>query len=151
MTAPNTLRKILDDDGQAILETAISLSVAISLAFWLFELCMFTYTCAVLNSATQQGVRYAIVHGTDSASCSGPDSTCADNSPYSNVRTIVTAAASASLHNTTAMTVTVTYANGTAAPGNPVTVASMYTYIPYITLPGIGNTVRFSSTGQILY
>jgi hypothetical protein len=43
----------------------VSLMVAFSLYFWLFELCMFTYTCSVLNEAAHEGVRYAIMHGTD--------------------------------------------------------------------------------------
>jgi Flp pilus assembly protein TadG len=143
--------QMLSEDGQAILETALAFSVTISVVFWLFELCMFTYTCSVLQSAAQQGVRYAIMHGSDSALCSGPDSTCGDNAPYANVQSVVTTAAAASLHTITAMSVTVGYANGTAAPGNPVTVAIVYTYVPYITLPGISNTVGFSSKGQILY
>lgn len=142
---------LFDDRGQTLVETALSLWVAISVVFWLFEFCMFTYTCNVLSSAAQQGVRYAIVHGTDSTACSGPDSTCTDRSPYANVKAIVASAASASLHNLTAMTVTVTYVNGTAAPGNPVTVQLAYTYVPYIQLPGIAKSVTLSSRGNILF
>lgn len=139
------------DSGQAIAETAIALVVAISVAFWLFELSMFTYTCSVLNQAAQEGVRYAIMHGTDSSACSGPDTACTDKSPYSNVQTVVTSAASASLHDTSAMTVTVTYGNSTAVAGNPVTVTVVYTYVPYVNFPGIKNTVTFSSQGRIMF
>ena len=64
---------------------------------------------------------------------------------------VVTAAASASLHNTTAMTVTVSYANSTAASGNPVVVKVAYTYVPYLNLPGLANALTFTSQGQILY
>jgi hypothetical protein len=138
-------------EGQATLEILVSLMVALSLVFWLFELCMFTYTCSVLNEATQEGVRYAIVHGIDSTLCSGPDTTCTDQTPYSNVKAVVTAAASASLHNISAMTITVTYANSTAAIGNPVAVKVAYTYVPYLNLPGLMNTLTFTSQGQILY
>jgi hypothetical protein len=63
----------------------------------------------------------------------------------------VTAAASASLHDLSAMTVTVAYANGTAAVGNPVTVKVAYTYVPYVNLPGMQNSVIFISRGQIVY
>jgi Flp pilus assembly protein TadG len=142
---------LCEDAGQTLLETALSLWVTISVVFWLFEFCMFAYTCNVLNSAAQQGVRYAIVHGTDSTSCSGPDSACTDSSPYAKVKAVVTSAASASLHDTSGMTVTVSYLNGTAAPGNPVTVQLAYTYVPYIKLPGIANTVTLSSRGYILF
>jgi Flp pilus assembly protein TadG len=143
-------KRLRCNDGQAIAETAIALVVAISVVFWLFELSMFTYTCSVLNQAAQEGVRYAIMHGTGSSACSGPDSTCTDKSPYSNVKTVVTSAASASLHDTSAMTVTVTYGS-TAAPGNPVTVTVVYTYVPYVNFPGIKNTVTFSSQGRIMF
>ena len=139
------------EDGQATLEMVVSLTVVFSLVFWLFELCMFSYTCSVLNDAAQEGVRYAILHGTGSSVCSGPDTTCANQTPYSNVQAVVTAAASASLHNTTAMTVTVSYANSTAASGNPVVVKVAYTYVPYLNLPGLANALTFTSQGQILY
>jgi Flp pilus assembly protein TadG len=137
--------------GQATLEMLVSFTVAISLVFWLFELCMFTYTCSVLNDAAQEGVRYAIMHGIDSSICSGPDAACTNRTPYSNVQAVVIAAASASLHNISAMTVTVTYANSTAAVGNPVAVKVAYTYVPYLNLPGLVNALSFTSQGEILY
>jgi Flp pilus assembly protein TadG len=146
-----TRHALRDEAGQAILETALSLSVTMAVVFWMFELCLFAYTCSVLKSAVAQGVRYAVVHGTDSAACSGPDSGCGNQAPYSNVRAVVTSAATASLHDTSAMTVTVNYASGTAVPGSPVTVKVVYTYVPYINLAGLGNTVSFSSAGQIVY
>jgi len=137
-------------DGQATLEMVVILLV-MSLVFWLFELSMFTYTCSVLNSATREGVRYATLHGADSSVCSGPDTTCTDRSPYSNVQAVVTSAASVSLHDLSAMTVTVAYSNNTAAVGNPVTVKVAYIYVPYVNLPGLQNSVTFTSQGQILY
>ena len=139
------------EDGQATLEMVISLTVAFSLVFWLFELCMFTYTCSVLNDAAQEGVRYAIMHGKDSSNCSGPDIQCANQTPYSNVQAVVTTAASASLHNMSAMRVTVSYANSTAAVGNPVAVTVAYTYLPYLSFPGLQNAVTLTSQGRILY
>ena len=139
------------EEGQATLEMLVSLTAVFSFVFWLFELCMFTYTCSVLNDAAQEGVRYAMMHGTDSSLCSGPDSTCTNQSPYSSVQAVVTSAASASLHNMSAMTVTVTYANSTAAVGNPVSVKVAYTYVPFLNFPGLANALTFTSQGQILY
>jgi hypothetical protein len=145
-------RKVgVHEDGQASIELVVSLMVVMSLMFWLFELSMFTYTCSVLNSATREGVRYATLHGTGSSVCSGPDTVCTDHAPYSNVQAVVTSAASASLHDLSAMTVTVAYLNSTAAVGNPVTVKVAYTYVPYVTLPGLHNAVTFVSEGQIVY
>jgi Flp pilus assembly protein TadG len=139
------------EQGQATLEMVVSLTAVFALVFWLFELCSLVYTCCVLNDAVQEGVRYASIHGTDSLLCSGPDSACTNQSPYSNVQAVVTSVASASLHNISAMTVTVTYANGTAAAGNPVAVTVAYTYIPFLNFPGLSNTLTFGSQGQILY
>lgn len=139
------------EDGQATLEMLVTLMAVFSLVFWLFELCMFAYTCSVLNDAAQEGVRYAILHGTGSSNCSGPDTQCTNQSPYSNVQAVVTTAASAALHNMSAMTVTVSYGNSTAATGNPVTVKVAYTYVPYLNLPGLQDTVTLSSQGQIVY
>jgi Flp pilus assembly protein TadG len=151
MELASNVRRTAREQGQATLEIVVSLLVMMSLVFGLFEVCMLTYTCSVLNEAAQEGVRYAIVHGTSSSNCSGPDSGCPDQAPYSNVRAIVSSAASASLHDLTAMSVTVSYSAGTAAVGNPVRVIVVYTYIPYINLPGLHDTVSFSSQGQILY
>jgi len=137
--------------GQASVEMVVSLVVLMSLLFWLLEFCMFMYTSNVLNSATEDGVRYAIVHGTGSTLCSGPDIGCANQAPYSNVQAAVKATASASLHNMSALTVSVNYANNTAAVGNPVTVTVSYTYIPYVHLPGLTGKIGFSSQGQIVY
>ena len=148
MELASNVRRTAREQGQATLEIVVSLLVMMSLVFGLFEVCMLTYTCSVLNEAAQEGVRYAIVHGTSSSNCSGPDSGCPDQAPYSNVRAIVSSAASASLHDLTAMSVTVSYSAGTAAVGNPVRVIVVYTYIH---LPGLHDTVSFSSQGQILY
>ena len=139
------------EGGQATIEMAVTFTVAFSLVFGLFELCMFTYTCSVLNDAVQQGVRYAIMHGTHSSNCSGPDTGCSDPSPYANVQAVVASEASASLHNLSAMTVTVTYANTTAALGNPVTVAVAYTYVPILNFASLQYAVHLNSTGKILY
>ena len=43
------------------------------------------------------------------------------------------------------------YSNNTAAVGNPVTVKVAYTYVPYVNLPGLQNSVTFISQGEILY
>jgi len=137
--------------GQASLELLITFIVAFSLVFGLFELCMFTYTCSILNDAVEEGVRYAIMHGTDSSQCSGPDAGCADQSPYANVQAVVNNAASASLHNLSGLTVTVTYSNATAAIGNPVSVAVAYNYVPILNFASLQYPLRLSSQGQILF
>lgn len=143
-------RGVRGEEGSALLELALSLTVTFLLAFGLFELCMFTYTCIVLNDAAQEGARYAIMHGTDSTTCSGPDTGCTDQ-VSANVKTVVKNIASASLHDMSTLTVTVTYGDATAKPGHPVLVKAAYTYVPYVNFPGLRRTMTFKSQGRILF
>ncbi|MGH7168987.1 MAG: TadE/TadG family type IV pilus assembly protein [Gemmataceae bacterium] len=143
-------RGLKDEGGTALLETMVSLLTVVTLAFGLFELCLLTYTAVVLNYAAEQGVRYAILHGTDSSNCSGPDSSCTDKS-YANVKSAVTSAASASMHDLSAMTINVTYGSGTAKPGNPVKVTLSYNYVPIVSIFSLTNAMTFSSEGEILF
>ena len=138
------------EEGSLVVETALSLLLVIPMVFWLFEMCMLTYTYSVLGDAARQGVRYAIVHGTDSNNCSGPSSGCADTAA-ANVKSVVNAAAAYSFHDLTRMTVQVTYPDQASTPPSRVNVTINYIYVPYIKLPGIANSVQLSAQGRILY
>jgi Flp pilus assembly protein TadG len=135
------------EEGSLAVETALSLLLIIPMVFWLFEMCMLTYTYSVLGDAARQGVRYAIVHGSDSSSCSGPSSGCAD-APGANVVSIVKNSAAYSFHD---LTVQATYPDLASSPGSRVTVIINYTYVPYIKLPGIADSVQLSAQGRIIY
>jgi Flp pilus assembly protein TadG len=141
---------IHSEEGSLVVETALSLLLVIPMVFWMFEMCMLTYTYSVLGDAARQGVRYAIVHGTDSGNCSGPSSGCADSSA-ANVKSVVTAAAAFSFHDLSKMTVQVTYPDLASNPPSRVNVTINYTYVPYIKLPGIANSAQLSAQGRIIY
>ncbi len=116
-----------------------------------FEFCMVIYTYDTLGDAARQGVRYAVVHGTDNATCSGPSSGCGD-SGGNNVISVVTNAASASFHNISVITVTPSWPDGTSTPGSRVKVKITYNYIPYIALPGgIAPQMKLSAEGRIVF
>ncbi len=138
------------EDGSLLIEMAVALLVAIPLVFWMFELCMLTYTYSVLGDAARQGVRYAVVHGSDSGSCSGPTSGCGDSSG-ANVIAQVKSYAKLSFHDVSAMTVQVNYPDGSSSPPARVGVTIQYTYVPYIHLPGVADTVNLSAQGRIVY
>ncbi|MGH9617678.1 MAG: TadE/TadG family type IV pilus assembly protein [Acidobacteriaceae bacterium] len=138
------------EEGSLVIETALSLLVVVPLVFWFFELCMMTYTYSVLGDAARQGVRYAIVHGTDSGNCSGPSIGCADLSG-ANVVAVVDNAAAMSFHNLSDMTVQVSYPDLSSAPSSRVNVTVDYTYVPYIKLPWILHSVELSAQGRISY
>lgn len=138
------------DEGSMMVEAALTLLVVIPMVFWLFEICMLTYTYSVLGDAARQGVRYAIVHGTDSSICSGPSQGCGDSSA-ANVISVVRNAAAYSFHNLSQMTVEVSYPDSSSSPPSRVNVTIQYTYVPYIKLPGIADMVTMTAEGRVLY
>jgi len=91
--------------------------VIFTVVFWIFELGWLMYTYAVMADAANEGVRYAIVH-------SGGDT----SGTQARVKTF----AGTSLHNVNALSTSVTFPDGTAAPPNRVRVAVTYTYIPWL-------------------
>jgi Flp pilus assembly protein TadG len=144
------IRFLRKQEGSLIIETALSLLVVMPMVFWLFEMCMMTYTSSVLGDAVRQGVRYAIVHGTDSSNCSGPSQGCGDSSG-TNVASVVRSAAAYSFHNLSNMAVQVSYPDSSSSPPSRVNIAIQYTYVPYIKLPGIADTVSMSAQGRIIF
>ena len=112
-----------DQDGQSLLETALMIPLIFTVVFWVFELSWLMFTYVVLANAANEGVRYSIVHrGGDAAG----------------TQTTVQAFASTSLHNISAMSTSVTFPDGSAAPPGRVRVTVTYTYVPY--LSGFINT-----------
>src|SRR5439155_15503568 len=102
-----------DSRGQSLLETALMTAIIFAVVFWVFELGWLMYTYSVLADAAYEGVRHAAVR-------SGGDAT----GTQSTVKTF----AAASLHNVSAMAVSVTFPDGDATPPNRVRVAVTYTY-----------------------
>jgi Flp pilus assembly protein TadG len=93
------------------------------MAFLIFEFCMAIYTYSVLGNAAREGVRYAIVHGTDNSSCSGPSSGCADSG-----------------------------GNNVTAVVNSVLVTISYPYVSYLALPGFNSPqMQIKAEGRIVF
>lgn len=136
--------------GSLALETGLALMLAVPVIFVVFEICMFTYTLSVLGDAARTGVRYAIVHGTDSSNCSGPSSGCAD-SGAANVQSAVQQDAANTLHDMSAMTVNVSYPDNSSSPPSRVIIAIHYTYVPYLNLPGLAQAMSATAEGRIVY
>lgn len=134
-----------------MVETALSLIGAFTLAFMLFEGAMLIYSYSVVNNAAREGVRYAVVHGSDSANCSGPSVGCTDSSA-GNVATVVKQYAALSFHDVSGMTVTVNYPDATQSdPLSLVTVTVDYTYIPFANLVSVNSSLSVTSQGRIVY
>lgn len=137
------------EHGSAMVETALSVSLALVLALTVFEFCMMTYTYAVLGDAAREGVRYAIVHGSDNSDCSGPSQGCGDASG-ANVVAVVKQYAANSLHNLAGMNVQVSYPDAASTPGSLVQVQISYPYVPFVKVPGTSVTMNLDASGRIL-
>ncbi len=116
----------------------------------IIECCMMAYTYSVIEDAAREGVRYASIHGTDSASCSGPSSGCGDSSG-ANVVSDVTQYAGTYSNRVGGMSVTVTWPDGTSTATSRVQVAIRYTYQPISHFPGASQVLQVSSQGRIMY
>lgn len=105
-----------EERGAALVEMAISILVILTILFSTLELCSAVYTYTVLADAANEGVRYAIVHSSDSSGAANQ------------VRTY----AAYSLQDMSAMVVAVTYPDGSATPPNRIAVSVCYQYVPYL-------------------
>lgn len=140
-------------DGAVMIETSLALLLIFPMFVFAFELCMFTYTQAVLGDAARVGIRYAIVHGTDSSTCSGPSTGCADSSGANVVSTVQNYAAQSMHAGGNGLVVTVSYPDASSAPPTRVNIAVAYTYSPFFAGNGsaIALPMHASAEGRIVY
>lgn len=139
------------EEGQAQVEFALSIMVVLLTVFFAWELLMAMYTASVMADAAKEGVRYAIVHGSNSTLCSGPNpsSPCAYDPSGAEVVNTVKSYAKASLHDISAISVTVSYPDGSNEAPNRVAVVVTYSYVPYINLP-FTPTMTTKAAGRIV-
>jgi Flp pilus assembly protein TadG len=139
------------EQGSMLIEFSISIWILLLVALLIFEFCMTLYTYSVLGNAAREGIRYAIVHGTDSSSCSGPSTGCTDSNG-SNVSAVVNGYASISFHDISGITVTPSWPDATSTPSSRVLITISYPYVPYMTLPGFNSPqMQVTAEGRIVY
>lgn len=113
--------------GQASVEAVISIILVFVVVFWVFELSMLMYTYSVISNSANEGVRRAIVTsgggGTGTQTCGGG---------ATGTQLWVCSFAKLSLHNVSALSVTVSYPDGDATPPHKVRVQVTYAYVPYL-------------------
>jgi Flp pilus assembly protein TadG len=141
-----TRRKRRSQRGAALVEFALSMLLAVTLIFWVFEMVSMVYTYSVLSDAAKEGVRYAIVRGSDVA-------VAEQVSPTATTGLIndVTGYAKMSLHDVSAITVTPEFPDGDNAATDRVKVTVSYKYLPYISLPFTAPTITTTAEGRITY
>lgn len=142
---------ITEQCGSMMIEFALSVWTLFLLTFLIFEFCMTIYTYSVLGNAAREGVRYAIVHGTDSSSCSGPSTGCGDTTG-NNISTVVKGYATVSFHDLSGMTVTPSWPDGVSTPSSRIKVTINYPYVAYLSLPGFTPpTMQITAEGRIVF
>ena len=117
------------DEGATQIEFILSLLTIMFTIFWTWEVVLAVYTYNVLSDAAKEGVRYAIVHGSNNCYASGPGgttqtctgvtaptlcngNTAALDSTGANVVTTVNCYAQLSLHDISGMTIPTTGTTG---------------------------------------
>jgi len=138
------------ETGSMLLEFCLSVWTLVLVVFLIFEFCMTVYTYSVLSDAAREGVRYAVVHGTNNSACSGPSTGC--DSTGSSVTAVVNSYAAVSFHDISGMTVTPSWPDGTSKPSSRVVVSIKYPYIPYLQIPGYNPpTMNVTAEGRIVF
>jgi Flp pilus assembly protein TadG len=128
-----------------MVEFMLSTIFLVFLIVSVLEVAAFIYTYSVLANAAKEGVRYAVVHGTNSGIASGPSSVAASSPPctssnsstgIANVQKRVRDFAVFSLHQIStsggnAMNVYVCYLDGNNKLNSQVQVTVDYQYRPF--------------------
>lgn len=139
-----------DDHGQASVEFVLAIVFLVLFIIGILELLLMVYTYSVLADSAKEGVRYAIVHGSGNSVASGPACPCSaiDGPPGTGA---VKTYAQYSLHDTSTMTVTVTYPDTSNDPPSRVRVAVSYPYQPFFGFGWPTVTVNAAAEGRIQY
>ena len=140
----------MQDAGSILIETALGFMIMMTMVLGIMELCVMAYTYAAVEDATRAGVRYACLHGTDSTSCSGPSSGCAD-STGANVTAYVKSYASSFFASSGSLNVTVSYPDSASTPNSRVQVVAALAYVPLFHVPIGAQRLQVSSEGRIVY
>jgi Flp pilus assembly protein TadG len=164
------------ETGQAMVEFMLVIVFLFVLFLSIFQIILLMHAYSTLADAAKEGVRYAIVHGTNNSQCSGPNSStfCGspDPSPYQNVQNVVINFALTSFQNLSASEVTVSYnpqdengtcANGACTTGTPpvtllgcnapgcmVRVSVSHTYRPFFGFSWPRITLNAAAEGRIM-
>ena len=140
-----------DEGGQALVEFALVLIIFFILIFGMIDVGRAVWHYNTLAQATREGTRYAIVHGADSSDPSGPGSSYY-TPPNSDTQISHVVKNHASALNSTQLTVTADWVDGTNEAGNRVMVSVQYTFTPMYNVFGmLSFDMSSSSTMEITY
>ena len=138
------MRLACDARGQALVEFALVLPVALILLVGLFDLSRAVFVSSTLATASHEGDRYAIVHGALSALPSGPGS-LSYTAP--DIDTAVEAAVRQYATGVAGLTVSAQWPDGTNDRGKRVVVTARAPYTPILSDVFLGGGLRVTLSG----
>jgi Flp pilus assembly protein TadG len=146
-------KRLSREGGQSTVEFALTTVFIVLLILGTIEFIMIIYTYNAMAGAAKEGVRYAIVHGSNNSLPSGPatgtGSNCATN--ITAVTTTVRTYAKISFHNVSGMTVSVCYLDGNNQPPNRVQVKVFYPYITWFKQKWAVPQINAAAEGRIVF
>jgi Flp pilus assembly protein TadG len=136
------------EDGQALIETAVSLPVLFALLFCFMELCLAFYSYDMISESAREGTRYAMLLSSTCTNSSGASCTAT----AAQVNTYVPGLGWPNLACGT-MTVSTTYKTPAGGVGTNIVsnfVVVQITYVFPITMPFVPkNSITLKSTSQM--
>jgi len=137
--------------GQGLVEFSLVTLMTVLMLLFVVEMGRAVLVSTTVDNAAQEGVRYAIVHGSSRTAGSTVDSASGPGSNPAQVVTVVKNFAGAGLLTTSRLVINVTYPQASNAPGNTVTVTVVYPYDPLTSY--FSKTLRLgsASTGVIAF
>ena len=124
------------EHGQALVEFSLIAIVFFILVFGMIDIGRAVWNYNTLAQATREGTRYAIVHGADSTTPSGPGNDAAVQAEVEKFGGGL---------NLSQLTVQTTWLNDSNTSGSSVTVTSQYAYEPIFNFLGV---ISFNMTSS---
>lgn len=146
MTACSAMRRISGTRGQSLVEFSLVAVLLVMVLLGVVEICRMVLVYTTVANGARIGVRYAMVHGSDSSVST------------SQVQTLVNGYLHAGTVNSANATVSVSYpdpvgaaSSGCTSPGCHVTVTVSYPYDPFTTYFPLSVNLGSTSQGVITF
>ena len=97
MRLPFLIRKRRNDEGQSLLETALTVPLLLALAFNLINFAYFWFMILTLAAAPRVGVQYSVQGGTVSSTSSTPSTASVSTAVTDNITNAVTGATTSNI------------------------------------------------------
>jgi Flp pilus assembly protein TadG len=132
--------------GQGLVEFSVVALLTIIMLLFIVEMGRMLVVYTTIADAAREGVRYAVVHGSTRTAGTTVNSASGPGNNPAQVLTVVTNFAGGGLLTLSLLIISVTYPNGSNAPGQPVNITVVYPYDPLTTY--FSKTLRLGSAAQ---